>query len=106
MDAKLASYIATRDKRCTTASGWGKTPISEHFARLMRGDVVRVGGRASCGPKVDASWVEFTAWNEVIRKAQKSGLQIEVTPVKHGNAWATKCGGFWNENDYRLLPKD
>ncbi len=99
---KLKSFIETRDRRCAKASGYQRAPISEHFERLMRGETVRIGGRASCGPKVDASWVEFTAWNEVVRKACALGLKIEQTPVKHGNGWATKARGFWNENDYRL----
>jgi hypothetical protein len=99
---KLASFVATRDRRCAKASGWGNAPISEHFARLMRGETVRVGGRASCGPKVDPTWVELTAWREVVRKARSLGLSVDEIPVKHGNGWATKCGGFWDENDYRL----
>lgn len=99
---KLRSYIETRDRRCQKASGWSRTPIREHFDRLMRGDTVRVGGRASCGGKVDPSWIEFTAWNEVVRKARGLGIRIEATPVKHGNGWATKARGFWDENDYVL----
>lgn len=100
--AKLQGYIETRDRRCAAASGWNRKPITEHFARLMRGETVRVGGRASCGSKVDPSWVEFTAWNEVVRKARDMGIQIKERPIKHGNGWATKARGFWNENDYAL----
>lgn len=100
--AKLVSFISTRDRRAATVFGYHKTPHADAFARMLRGDTVRIGGRASCGAKADPSWVEFTDWNAIVRKARSLGLAIEETPVKHGNGWATKAGGFWNENDYRL----
>ena len=101
--AKLVSYIATRDRRIAKAAGYSKAPLAENFERLMSGQVVRVGGRATCGSgSVDPTWVEFSAWKEVVTKASKLGLRITETPVKHGNGWATKARGFWDENDYQL----
>jgi hypothetical protein len=99
----LDSFIATRERRISKAFGYSRTSVRESFERLLAGQVVRVGGRATCGGKVDPSWVEFVAWQEIIRKAATAGLRVEVTPVKHGNGWATKAGGFWDENDYQLL---
>jgi hypothetical protein len=96
----LLTYIATRERRVSKAFGYDRRSLSQDFERLLKGQVVRVGGRASCGPKVDPSWVEFVAWREIVRKAGSAGLKIESTPVKHGNGWATKAGGFWDENDY------
>ena len=105
VNPKLASYVATRDRRVAKASGYSRAPLAEHLSKLLEGKIVRVGGRASCGGKVDPSWVEFTSWSEVVSKARKLGMEIEETPVKHDNAWATKAGGFWNENDYMLKTK-
>lgn len=104
MTPALQRFIETRDRRvqATSGLGWNKAAITEQFTKLMAGQVVRIGGRASCGGKVDPTWVEFTAWNEVIKKARASGITISDTPVKHGNGWATKCGGFWDERDYCL----
>ena len=101
----LAKYMQTRDRRIHALYKFNATPITGMFERLMQGQVIRLGGRASCGGKVDSSWVEYTAWNEVIRKACSMGIQITTTPIKQGNAWATKCGGFWEENDYQLTGK-
>jgi hypothetical protein len=98
----LLTFIATRERRVSKAFGYNRCSLSQDFERLLQGQVVRVGGRASCGPKVDPSWVEFVAWREIVRKAASIGLKIEATPVKHGNGWATKAGGFWDENDYCL----
>lgn len=103
VEKKLASFVATRDRRIAKASGYERTPLAEHLSRLLAGQTVRVGGRTSCGGKVDPSWIELTAWNEVVRKARSFGMEVEEVPIKHGNGWATKAGGFWNENDYRLL---
>lgn len=105
--APLSKFIETRDRRSSKAFGYERKPHMESFQRLLRGDTVRIGGRASCGSKADKSWVEFTDWCAVIRKARSIGFVIEETPVKHGNGWATKAGGFWQENDYRLSePKE
>lgn len=100
----LATFIATRERRVSKAFCYDRRSLSQDFERLLQGKTVRVGGRASCGSRVDPSWVEFTAWNEIVRKAESVGLRIEKTPVKHGNGWATKAGGFWDENDYRIAP--
>ena len=99
---RLAAYIATRDKRCLKAGGWKANALSEHFAELLRTGYVKVGGRASCGPRADPTWVEFTAWNEIVKKASTFGYAIEVTPIKHGNGSPTRSGGFWDENEYRF----
>lgn len=100
IEERLAKFITTRDRR--VAKKWSPTPISEIFNELLARGVVRVGGRATCGTSVDPTWVEFCAWKEVVVKARKMGYQITETPIKHGNGWATKCGGFWEENEYRI----
>lgn len=76
--------------------------MTELFDQLMAGQAVKVGGRASCGGKVDPSWVFLAAWREIIKQAGTFGIRVSVSPVKHGNGWATKCGGFWDEADYCL----
>lgn len=98
----LAKYIGTRDKRCHKASGWHPCAMTENFQSLLAHGELTVGGRATCGTKVDPSWVGFTAWKEIVRKAQSLGYVIEVEPIKHGNGWATKAGGFWDECKYTL----
>lgn len=99
---RLVAFIATRDKRISKREPWSPTPLSDLFHELLTRGIVKVGGRASCGGTVDPSWVKFTAWGEVVRKARAAGFKIEEESIKHGNGWATKAGGFWNENEYRL----
>ena len=105
---KLAAYIATRDKRIAKLQPWSPTPMSDLFHELLARHTIKVGGRASCGGSTDPTWTAFTAWGEVVRKARAVGFQIEEESIKHGNGWATKAGGFWNENQYRLIstPED
>ena len=102
MNPKLESYIATRDKRMK--SPLTATPLRRQFDELLERGQVEVGGRASCGGAVDPTWLFFTAWNEVIRKAASLDYKIEITPVKHANKSPTMAGGFWNSNIYKLNP--
>jgi len=105
---RLVAFIATRDNRIAKKQPWSPTPLSDLFHELLARGTVKVGGRASCGSTVDPTWVMFTSWGEVVRKARAAGFQIEEESIKHGNGWATKAGGFWNENEYRLTatPED
>ena len=100
MDTKLAKYIATRDKRMKHPIS--ATPLLDQFEELQKRGQVEVGGRASCGPAKNPTWAFFTAWNEIVRKAQSLGFYIDVTPVKHANKSPTMAGGFWNSNIYKL----
>ena len=102
--AALASFIATRDRRVGKANGWNDSAISNSFHQLLTFGEVIVGGRASCGGKTDPSWVEFTSWNEVVRKARSMGFDIREEDIKQPNAWATKAGGFWSESKYSINP--
>lgn len=101
MHPKLESYIATRDKRMKNPLT--STPLRKQFDELVERGKVEVGGRASCGGAVDPTWLFFTAWNEIIRKAVTLGYMIETAPVKHANKSPTMAGGFWNSNIYTLI---
>jgi hypothetical protein len=103
IDPRLVKYIATRDKRLAKDKPWSPTSLADTFSELMKSGAVKVGGRATCGTSVDSTWREFSMWNEVVRKARSLGYVITEEPIKHGNGWATKNGGFWNENEYRLI---
>lgn len=98
----LLKYIATRDARVTKVAPWRKAPLLELFHRLLTHGAVTHGGRSTCGTSVDHTWTEFTAFGEIIRKAQKMGYAITVTRIKQSGSWATKAGGWWHENEYTL----
>ena len=101
--AALQSYIATRDKAMAKDTPWSPTPLADLFSELVSRGTVRMGGRATCGSSTDPTWKAFTKWNEVVSKARKLGIAIEEQPIKHGNGWATKAGGFWDEREYRIV---
>lgn len=98
--AKLESYIATRDRKMRAPIS--KTPLRDQFNELVARRKVEVGGRASCGSGIDPTWLFFTAWNEVIKKANTLGYEISATPEKHANGSPTRSGGFWNSNTYEI----
>jgi hypothetical protein len=99
---KLTSFIATRDRRIAKKQPWSPTPLRDLFTEMLKNGCVKVGGRATCGISVDPTWTIFTSWGEVVRKARAEGFAIAEASIKHGNAWATKAGGFWNESEYTL----
>lgn len=99
----LVRFIETRDKRLSKHYPHAPKQLKERFDDLARTGVVIVGGRASCGNRVDPSWVVFTLWNEIVRKARKLGYDISETAIQHKNSWASKAGGFWEEREYRLV---
>lgn len=101
MNPKLEKYIATRDRRMKNPLS--ATPLRREFDNLLTRGKLEVGGRASCGGSVDATWLFFGAWNEIVRKAETLGYQINVEPVKHANKSPTMAGGFWNSNIYTLI---
>lgn len=103
MNPRLRSYIATRDHRVAKLRGYDFGPLARYFDELELRGSVRVGGRATSGPKTDLTWIEFRLWNEVVRKARSMGYAIEETNVAQHNAWATVSGGFWEEREYRLV---
>jgi hypothetical protein len=99
----LEKYIATRDKKIMASSSIEFTPpLNDYFQELLTKGSVIVGGRASCGSGADPTWKKFTAWNEVVRKAQKLGYSITVKNRLQKNGSPTRSGGFWNENEYVL----
>jgi len=100
LNPALEKYIATRDRKMKDPIS--NTPLRERFNELLARGKVEVGGRSSCGPRVDPTWTLFTAWNEVIKKANALGYRISVTPVKHGNKSPTMAGGFWYSNIYEF----
>lgn len=102
IEPRLARYIATRDRRVKKDYPWESQPMTALFRELLGKGVVRVGGRATCGPHRDPTWTSFQAWCEIVSKARKCGYEIEEQDIKHGNGWATKAGGFWTEREYRI----
>ena len=103
MDARLKSYIATRDRRLLKiAPHSNPSPLAQNFDELLMHGTVTVGGRATCGSQRDPTWAAYCLWREVVRKAVSLGYPITAQDVKQGNAWATKAGGFWEEQIYSL----
>jgi len=98
----LLKFIKTRDKRHKSMFPSQETEMTKYFYDLLAGKKVKVGGRSSCGGKADPTWVSFGYWNEIVRKAVLLGYDIEVTPQKIPNRYASNNGGFWDENEYLL----
>lgn len=99
--SSLRNFIDTRDRRLAKVQPWSPQRLAETFATLLEKGMVTVGGRSSCGC-YDHSMQIYRCWNEVVAKARKAGYLIAETDIKHGNGWATKAGGFWNEKEYRF----
>lgn len=103
IENSLLTYIATRDRQLEKVSVIYDSELFKTFEELLHYKFVIVGGRTSCGGRVDPTWVKFTKWNEIIAKAKKLGYQINIENIKQPNKSPTMAGGFWNENKYTLI---
>jgi hypothetical protein len=97
---QLQKYIATRDARYNKQYEWFGSDLLNAFTTLVEEGAVTFGGRASCGGKVDPSWVRFSMFNEIVAKAKRMGYGITVSSIKQKNRYASDSGGFWHENEY------
>jgi hypothetical protein len=78
-----------------------KTMLSESSKQLLAGRAVEVGYRSTCGSK-DNTHKEYEIFYKLIKSLRSQGVSIRETPVKHGNAYATNNGGFWNSTIFEV----
>ena len=102
---QLIKFIRTRDIRNKKLFPSQGDEMIKNFIRLIDGKVVTFGGRSSCGGKPDPTWISFRYWNEIVRKAKEFGYNIEIKPKKIKNRYASNNGGFWDENEYSIIPE-
>ncbi len=98
---RLHAMAAKSDAALSKRAGYETTGISTALHSLLKHGRVEVGYRQSCG-KTDPTAYMYREWVKLLKAAEKSGLRIAVEPVKHGNSWATKSGGFWSSAIYAL----
>lgn len=91
---RLASYIATRDKRIAKLQPWSPTPLSDLFHELLARGTVKVGGRATCGP-VSAPGTD-TNNHEAIHGICAQGSPSTSSPCP--GCLDTECNGECMEN--------
>lgn len=100
---RLRVIAEKSDAALSKRAGYKTTDISTALHSLLKHGCVEVGYRQSCG-KTDPTAYMYREWAKLLKAAEKGGLRIAVDPVKHGNSWATKSGGFWSSAIY-ALPK-
>lgn len=98
---KAEAVAAKADERLNKRAGYSANPCGGHLATLLEFGKVEVGWRESCG-STDYTMHVYREWAKVLKALRASGAVISEEPMKHGNAWATKGGGFWNSIVYRL----
>lgn len=98
---KTQTLVASLDAKLNARAGWGANHLAGHLHLLTEFGRVEVGWRSSCGSTDQTAHIK-RAWDRVVAALGKDGFRISVTPVKHGNAYATCKGGFWNSNIYEM----
>jgi hypothetical protein len=102
MNIKLQKYIMTRDRKLKSSGYYRDDQLQCTFNDLIKHKSILVGGRSSCGNSKNISWMIFTMWNEIVKKANSLGYPIKVKSIPQKNKSPTTCGGFWHENEYTL----
>jgi hypothetical protein len=102
---KLATLVANIDKQLNIKIGYPGNHIVRHLIELSDHGQIEVGWRESCG-KTDPSHHVYRGWLRVVKQLKKEGITLTEERVKHGNAYATNKGGFWNSIIYRIAMAD
>lgn len=98
---QLHAMAAKSDAALSKRAGYETSDVRTNLDSLLKHWRVEVGYRQSCG-KTDYTQYAYREWAKLLKAAEKGGLRISVEPVKHGNSWATKSGGFWSSSIYTL----
>lgn len=98
---KLEAFILKEDTKLNKLVGWNANNIWDYFTKLIELGEVEVGYRSSCG-RTDATMKTYESWLKFLKKFRQTGAIIEETSVKHGNAYATNNGGFWNSTIFTM----
>jgi len=101
LDPKVKALILKEDEKLNILLGYNSNQLASDIEKLIQHGSVEVGYRSSCG-KTDPTMKAYAAWVKVLKALKKTGIQVDEVPVKHGNGWATKAGGFWSSNVYTL----
>lgn len=98
---RLRDLARKCDERLSVRAGYNTHDTFNALDSLLVHGSVEVGYRQACGT-TDPTQHTYREWVKVLKAAAKAGLVVAVAPVKHGNAWATKCGGFWSSSVYTI----
>lgn len=102
---RLRAMAEKSDAALSKRAGYDVSDVRANLDSLLTRRRVEVGYRQSCG-KTDFTQFAYREWAKLLKAAEKGGLRISVEPVKHGNSWATKSGGFWSSAVYVLEPSN
>lgn len=103
--SRLRMMAEKSDAALSKRAGYETSEVLTSLESLLTHGRVEVGYRQSCG-KTDYTHHAYREWAKLLKAAEKGGLKIAVEPVKHGNSWATKSGGFWTSAIYTLTKQD
>ena len=101
LSEKVEAFIAKKDLILNKRAGWDKNDLAGYVNKLMEFGTIEVGYRATCGC-TDATRHVWDKWVMVLKKLRADGFEISEEKQKHGNAYATDSGGFWESTVYTL----
>lgn len=102
LSEKLIDFIANADAKLNVKAGWEENELQRRIKNLFDFKRIECGWRQSCGT-TDRTQFTHREWVKVIKKLRAEGLIISEETQKHGNAYATSKGGFWQSIVYTLV---
>ena len=104
---KLSDSIVKDDQALYGKGAYSTTQIATRIRDLWLFKSLECGWRQSCG-STDATLMIHRAWLKILKQLRSAGFVIGEQPQKHGNAYATSKGGFWQSIVYKLesLPNE
>ena len=77
------------------------TNLADEAQALLNGKPVEVGYRATCG-STHKTMKDYDVFKKFIKALKAQDEEVSERLVKHGNAYATNNGGFWNSYIFEI----
>ncbi|GEM_PF-2551938 len=101
--ASIVAAIDVADQKINAKLGYQSNSLAGWYSTLTKTGSVEVGWRECCG-STHITMIIRREWVKVTKKMERAGMRLLVERVKHGNAYATNNGGFWQSEIFKLSP--
>jgi len=96
---RTLKILSSTNQKANLICGYNSNQIINDFNNLIKGVIIEVGYRSSCG-KTDKTHKVFREWLKVLKSLKKDGIVVNEVNVVHPNKSPTLAIGFWNSIIY------
>jgi len=102
LNDNIKNKIHSADQKLNVLVGYNANNLTTSFNILFKYGSVELGYRSQCGA-THSTMKTYREFCKILKLLKKDGFNFEEENVKHGNAYATNNGGFWNSTIFKLI---